>query len=106
VPPQSRVSDIGDISADAHGCPACPHPAKGPIIVGSPNVFTNSLPTARVGDMGVHAACCGPNLFTAAAGSGTVFVNGKKAHRKDDKQDHCGGTGKSIKGSPNVNTGG
>ncbi|MBL8787457.1 MAG: hypothetical protein JNJ59_21315 [Deltaproteobacteria bacterium] len=106
MPPQSRVSDIGSVDADAHGCPACPHPAKGPIIVGSPNVFTNSLPTARMDDKGVHAACCGPNMFTASAGSGTVFVNGKKAHRKDDKQTHCGGTGKSIKGSPNVNTGG
>ena len=81
MPAQSRVSDIGSVSADAHGCPACPHGAKGPIIVGSPNVNVNGLPCARVDDVGVHAACCGPNMFTATKGSGSVFVNGKKAHR-------------------------
>lgn len=106
MPAQSRVSDIGSVSADAHGCPACPHGAKGPVIVGSPNVNVNGLPAARVDDKGVHAACCGPNMFTATKGSGTVFINGKKAHRKGDAQAHCGGNGQSDKGSPNVNTGG
>ena len=93
MPEQGRVSDIGKVDSDAHGCPACPHPAKSPAIVGSPTVFTNSLPSLRVDDMGVHAACCGPNMWTAAKGSGTVFINGKAAHRKGDKQSHCGGTG-------------
>lgn len=102
---QGRVSDIGKIDNDAHGCPACPHPAKGPAIVGSPNVTTNSLPALRVDDSGVHAACCGPNMWTAAKGSGTVFINSKKAHRKGDKQTHCGGSGALDTGSANVNTG-
>lgn len=106
MPDASRVSDLGKVDADAHGCPACPHCCVGPIVMGSPTVFINCLPAARVDDMGVHAACCGPNMFTATVGSGTVFINGKAAHRKDDDQQHCGGSGKSILGSPNVNIGG
>jgi len=106
VPPQGRVSDNGKVDSDAHGCPACPHVAVGPCIVGSPNVFVNSLPAARDGDTGIHAACCGPNMWTATAGSGTVFINDKAAHRKDDAQSHCGGSGKLIAGSPDVITGG
>lgn len=106
MPPQSRVSDIGDVPADGHGCPACPHPCKGPCVAGSPDVFVNKLPAARKGDPGIHAACCGPNTWTAAAGSGTVFINGKPAHRKGDKQSHCGGNGSMTTGSADVITGG
>ena len=47
----------------------------------------------------MHAACCGPNMWTATAGSATVNINGKAAHRKDDAQKHCGGSGKLIVGS-------
>jgi uncharacterized Zn-binding protein involved in type VI secretion len=105
MPGQGRVSDIGKVDKDAHGCPACPHPAQGPAIVGSPNVLVNSLPALRVDDVGVHAACCGPNMWTATKGSGTVFINGKKAHRKDDDQQHCGGKGALNTASSNVITG-
>jgi uncharacterized Zn-binding protein involved in type VI secretion len=106
MPPQSRLSDLGKVDSDAHGCPACPHPAVGPIITGSPNVLVNNLPAARVDDIGVHAACCGPNMYQCTKGSGTVLINDKGAHRKDDDQQHCGGQGKSIMGSPDVITGG
>lgn len=106
MPPQSRLSDIGKVQADAHGCPACPHMCVGPIILGSPNVLVNMLPAARVTDVGVHAACCGPNMFTNMKGSATVKVNELMAHRRNDMQMHCGGVGKSTMGSPNVITGG
>lgn len=106
MPPQSRVSDLGQAMADAHGCPACPHPAIGPIIMGSPNVLVNNLPAARMNDSGVHAACCGPNMFWARKGSATVHINGLMAHRQSDMQQHCGGVGMSTMGSPNVITGG
>lgn len=106
MPPQGRVSDLAQCSADAHGCPACPHPTIGPCILGSPDVFVNSLPAARKTDLGVHAACCGPNMWVADAGSPDVFINGKEAYRKDDKSKHCGGTGKLIIGSPTVITNG
>lgn len=87
---------------DAHGCPACPHPAIGPAIIGSPDVNVNQRPALRVDDTGIHAACCGPNTWSATQGSPTVFVNGKAAHRMTDAQRHCGGIGKLVEGSPNV----
>ncbi len=74
--------------------------------MGSPDVMVNSLPALRVGDPGMHAACCGPNTWTAAAGSGTVFINSIKAHRLGDKDTHCGGSGQMVDGSSNVITGG
>lgn len=87
---------------DAHGCPACPHPAIGPAIQGSPDVNVNRRPALRVDDPGIHAACCGTNTWTATKGSLTVFINGKGAHRMGDQNRHCGGIGQLVEGSPNV----
>jgi len=106
MPPQARLGDKANCPADAHGCPACPHPVTGPAIQGSPDVVVNGKPAVRVGDQGVHAACCGPNMWKAAAGSGTVFVNNIAAHRLGDQTQHCGGSGTMIEGSDNVMTGG
>lgn len=106
MPAQGRVGDKSQCPADAHGCPACPHPCIGPAIAGSPNVNVNGLPAVREGDKGIHAACCGPNSWTAAAGSGTVFINSKPAHRMGDAVTHCGGSGHLIEGSNNVMVGG
>lgn len=103
------VSVLGDRSrapADAHGCPACPHNCVGPAVSGSPDVMINGKPVLRVGDMGVHAACCGPNLWVAVEGSASVFVNGLPVHRKGDKDLHCGGLGEMIEGSADVKIGG
>lgn len=102
MPPQARVGDASMVPADAHGCPACPHPAVGPAIQGSPNVLTNGLPSVRVGDAGIHAACCGPNKWNAKTGSRSVLINGRPAHRLSDMVTHCGGLGSSIEGSQNV----
>lgn len=102
MPPQARVGDASMVPADAHGCPACPHPAVGPAIQGSPNVLTNGLPSVRVGDAGIHAACCGPNKWNAKTGSQSVLINGRPAHRLGDLVRHCGGVGRSIEGSSNV----
>jgi uncharacterized Zn-binding protein involved in type VI secretion len=106
MPPQARLGDKANVPADAHGCPGCPHSCTGPSISASPNVFTNKRPTMRVGDPGIHAACCGPNMWNAKAGSGTVFVNGKSSHRLNDATMHCGGFGTTIEGSGDVITGG
>ncbi len=105
MPEQMRVGDIGKVDKDAHGCPACPHSCQGPAIVGSDDVIVNSLPAVRVDDMGVHAPCCAMNMWTATKGSGSVFINGKAAHRKGDKQAHCGGNGESDMGSDDVFSG-
>ncbi len=106
MPRQARLGDKSNVPADAHGCPACPHPATGPAIQGSPNVLVNKRPAVRVGDKGVHAACCGPNMWTAAMGSGTVMFNNMPAHRLGDMDQHCGGVGKMIEGSTDVDVGG
>jgi len=106
MPPQGRLGDKSNCPADAHGCPACPHPVIGPAIDGSPNVNVNSRPALRVGDHGIHAACCGPNTWTASKGSGTVFINNKAAHRIGDTDMYCGGVGQLVEGSDNVLVGG
>lgn len=98
--------DKSQVPACAHGCPACPHPAIGPAIIGSPDVITNSKPSLRVGDKGMHAVCCGTNTWEATKGSGTVFINSKAAHRLGDTDKHCGGTGQLVEGSQNVIVGG
>lgn len=106
MPPQSRLGDKSLNPADAHGCPACPHPVQGPAIMGSPNVMVNNKPALRVGDQGIHAACCGPNMWVASVGSSTVLINSMPAHRLGDQDQHCGGIGKMIEGSSNVIVGG
>lgn len=107
MPAAGRVSDLAQTQApgDAHGCPLCPHTAVGPLIIGSNDVFINNLPAARVDDMGVHAVCCGMNMWTAKMGAPTVNINGKQAFRKDDMGQSCGGMVKLTVGSPNVNIG-
>lgn len=105
MPGQGRLGDKASIQLDAHGCPACPHPGTGPAIAGSPGVYVNKRPALRVGDPGIHAACCGPNIWQAKIGSQTVFIDGQSAHRQGDQTKHCGGLGKLIEGSPNVMVG-
>lgn len=99
---QGRLGDLSRVDSDAHGCPACPHTCIGPAIIGSPNVYVNNMPALRVSDLGMHAACCGPNMWTATQGSSVVYINGMKAHRKGDEDMHCGAMGKLTQGSPNV----
>ena len=106
MPGQGRLGDKANISADKHGCPGCPHPGIGPAIAGSPDVFVNGRPALRVDDVGIHAVCCGPNMWKAKDGSGTVFINGKKAHRQNDGTTHCGGDGSLSEGSTDVIVGG
>ena len=91
-----------EVHSDSHGCLACSHPVQGPAVQGSPNVLTNGMPALRVGDAGIHSACCGNNTWKAAKGSATVFINGIAAHRMGDKTAHCGGNGHLIEGSSNV----
>ena len=102
----SRLGDKAQNPIDAHGCPACPHPVVGPVIEGSPDVKVNKRPAVRCDDKGIHAACCGTNTWKTFYGSDTVFINGRRAIRKDDITRHCGGMGKMVEGSPNVFFGG
>ncbi len=106
MPPQSRVGDLAMVPADAHGCPACPHPCTGPGVVGSPNTLVNGSSALRITDPGVHAACCGPNMWVVAMGSTTVTINDIAAARLGDMTAHCGGVGALVMGSANVIVGG
>jgi uncharacterized Zn-binding protein involved in type VI secretion len=106
MPEAGRLGDMSEVKMDAHGCPACPHSAQGPAIFGSPDVLINGRPALRVDDMGVHLACCGPNMWVARQGSATVLINNKAAHRKGDQDMHCGGMGQLTQGSDDVIIGG
>ena len=105
MPPQGRLGDKSQ-GIDAHGCPGCPHPVVGPAVTGSPNVLVDYRPALRLSDQGVHMACCGPNMWMATMGSGTVLINNLPAHRMGDMDQHCGGVGTLIEGSPKVLVGG
>lgn len=78
----------------------------GPAETGSPNVSVNNRPALRVSDTGSHSQCCGPNTWVAVAGSQTVSINNLQAHRLNDRDQHCGGPGYMIQGSPDMMVGG
>src|SRR5215468_5238119 len=102
MPGAGRLGDLASVSGDAHGCPACPHSCVGPAILGSPNVNINNLPALRIQDVGIHAACCGPNMWVAMRGAPTVFINGRAAYRLNDPSKHCGTVGRLVQGSADV----
>jgi uncharacterized Zn-binding protein involved in type VI secretion len=106
MPAALRLGDMVQIPACAHGCPACPHPGIGPLIVGSPNVNINKRPAGRFTDRGMHAVCCGGMTNFMKQGSGTVFINNKAAMRMGDPTIHCGGNGQVVQGSNDVIVGG
>lgn len=62
----------------------------------------NGAPALRVGDVGIHMACCTTNTWKATQGSTQVIVNGVPLVRKGDSTQHCGGPGKMINASTNV----
>lgn len=92
----ARVGDIALCPSDNHGCIAEPHIVKGPITSGSPNVFIDGVPAARVGDTGKHALCCGPNTYVIQTGDPNVLIDGKPAARLGDQTKHCGGMGTIV----------
>src|ERR1700733_1780290 len=72
MPAVGRLGDKSKVDMCHHGCPACPHPSIGPAVSGSPTVYVNGKPVLRVTDVGIHAACCGSNIWMATEGSRTV----------------------------------
>ena len=81
-----------------HGAPCCPHNVVGIVSEGSPMVFVNSLPVARLGDGVVHdCPHCGTGHITSA--SATVFANGIKIARIGDEVTYPGGKGEITEAS-------
>jgi uncharacterized Zn-binding protein involved in type VI secretion len=74
---------------------------------GSGNVFVNSIPWSRQGDVNtVHllpGAPCPPHVAPIAIGSTTVFVNSRGSGRVGDAISGCTSV---AAGSPNVFAGG
>lgn len=98
----ARVGHKARAPSDAHGCPACPHTTVGPITAGSPTVLIDGIPAARVGDPGVHAACCASNTYTIVGGDPSVLIDGRAAAKLGSATKHCGGMGVIIEGSTGV----
>lgn len=95
----AAVGDIARCQEDSHGCPACPHLVKGPIITGSPTIKVRNKPAARVGDTGIHRypiSCCGVNTFKILEGDPQVLIDGVPAARMNDQTQHCGGVGRIL----------
>ncbi len=95
MPPAARITDM-------HVCPLItvlvPH-VGGPLVMGSPNVITGSMPQSKVADVCI---CVGPPDMVAM-GSTTVLVNSMPAARIGDLTAH-GGT--IVMGFPTVIIGG
>lgn len=106
MPPQSRVGDNALVPADSHGLKCCPHSCVGPGMVGSGDVVVEGSSALRIGDPGVHAACCGGNKWVVASGSTTVTINDIAAARLGDMTAHCGGVGSLITGAGTLIVGG
>jgi uncharacterized Zn-binding protein involved in type VI secretion len=106
MPPQSRVTDTALVPADSHGNKCCSHTCVGPAVAGSPNTIVEGSAALRIGDPGVHAACCGPNVWMVASGSSTVTINDIPASRLGDITAHCGGVGALIMGASTLIVGG
>jgi uncharacterized Zn-binding protein involved in type VI secretion len=100
--PQTRVGDRSYVPADSHHQPCCSHACAGPALTGSPDIFVNGKAAVRVTDTGEHSHCCGANTWEAVQGSGSVIFNNLHTHRLGDKDQHCGGPGYMIDGSPDV----
>lgn len=98
----ARVGDNALCPADAHGAFGDPLTVVGPIRTGSPTVFIDGMPAARVGDTGQHADCAGPNTFVILDGDPSVLIDGRPAARIGDQTMHCGGMGTIIEGSPGL----
>ena len=96
------VARIGDPFSTGHPCDG-----SSTIAQGSPNVYANSIPASRVGDMSAShlllvGDVCVPHAVPIAAGSSTVYANGIRLARVGDSIDAGAITG----GSPNVFAGG
>jgi len=97
-----RLGDRSHVPRDSHGCSGCAHSAIGPAVTGSANVLINHRRALRTEDRGVHSTCCGSNKWKAVQGAPRVLINERRAHRFGDVDEHCGGLGEMVEGSPDV----
>ena len=73
----------------------------------SADVFINGIAAATIGSVTTeYDSCCGRSNGSIGAGSGSVFINGKKAARNGDALNAHSGTGTVVSGSSDVFIGG
>lgn len=91
----SYASRLGDNASGHDGAPGTPGTEA------SPDVFIDGIPAMRQGDVFESHSCPDESEHSRslAGGSGTVFINGKRAGRVGDAIS-CGGT--VIEGSTSV----
>ena len=112
MPQAARLTDsvAGTTSGEhcGHIPPHPPLPFGGQISGGcSDDVLINGMQAATVGSTTTETdACCGSNQGRVAAGSSTVFINGKPAARNGDALNPHSGSGAIASGSNNVFIGG
>lgn len=97
MPSQSRIGDIGVGICCCHKKPRC-RPMVGPLIQGSPNHRTNSIPSSRIGD--IVMGYCG-HTGIMVTGSLSSRINGLGCARIGDRFVGCF-TGTIVQGSPNT----
>lgn len=90
-----RAAMIDFALCPAHACrncKRCPHTVIGPPIWGASEVFINGYPALRLLDFGIHAACCGPNVWVALMCTQVreVMIEGQTAFCVSDITLHCG----------------
>lgn len=88
-------------SAARQGDPGVVHCSGYVIASGSPDVFVNGLPVARVGDPSIShlGSGCVNHTSTIIVGSPNVFVNGRPLARVGDALSACT---QIAQGSPDV----
>ena len=85
----------------SHGLLCCPHSVSGTITGSSPDVYTNGVPVARLGDAVVHnCPHCGTGEISSA--SSKVFANGIGVARLGDSVTYPGGGGTITSASGDV----
>jgi uncharacterized Zn-binding protein involved in type VI secretion len=94
----AHVGSVAKAPSVAFGALGCPHAVVGPITTGSPTVYIGGKPAARVGDVGVAAADCGPNSFKIIDGDSSVMIDGRPAAKIGSQTDHYGGLGSIVGG--------
>lgn len=80
------LARVGDRTNGTCFCHDPPIQVGGTVVVGSPDVFTNSKPQARLGD--VVRADCG-HRGTIVTASTTVFANQRGVARLGDRTTGC-----------------
>ena len=101
MPNIARVTDEHKGICD-HGDLCCPHNITGTITQGSPNVYINGLPVARLADMVEHnCPHCGIGWIVSS--SSNINANGIGVAMLGDIVTYPGGSGVITTASDNVN---